>query len=125
MDRLPLIAAGISGFLGVSAGAFGAHALADRLNAADLAIWHTASSYQMLHALALLALVAVPASRSKRLAAWSWIVGTILFSGSLYVLVLSGVRKLGMITPLGGLCFLFGWAMVVSIGFSCCKKENG
>ena len=122
-NRLALIAAGISGFVGVSAGAFGAHGLAKRVSDADLSIWGTASQYQLFHAVALLAVAAIPSCKHRRLVVWSWIVGTLLFSGSLYVLVLSGIRKLGMITPLGGLCFLFGWAVVFSLGLKAVKED--
>lgn len=117
-----MVAAGLSGFIGVAAGAFGAHGLAKRVSAGDLDIWQTASHYQLLHAVALLALVALPRLRGLRLVAWMWIAGTIIFSGSLYALVLTGIRKFGMITPIGGLCFLLGWAILVKI--ACCRPSS-
>ena len=102
--------------LAVAAGAFGAHALRDRLTPDMLAIFETAARYQMYHALALLA-VAWATTRwpdsSAVLAGWCFVAGIVVFSGSLYVLALTGVRWLGAITPLGGLAFLAGWALLV------------
>ena len=102
----------ISGFLGVLAGAFGAHALRARLSPEMLQTFETGARYQLIHALALV-LIGVAAARASsgalRAAGWFFAIGTLLFSGSLYALALSGVRALGAITPLGGLCFLLGW----------------
>lgn len=113
--RSALLLAAAFGFLGVVTGAFGAHALRHRLGAEWLAIWHTAVEYQFYHALALLAvglwLRAAP-TPGLALAAWSFTVGILVFSGSLYLLVLSQARWLGAVTPLGGLAFLLGWAAV-------------
>ena len=112
MSRLFLILGALSGFVSVAAGAFGAHALRDRLAANYLAIFETAARYQMYHALALLA-VALLMHRwpgaSLRWAGWLFLAGTVLFSGSLYALALTGTRWLGAITPLGGVAFLAGW----------------
>jgi len=98
--------------LGVAFGAFGAHALRQRLDARDLEIFETGVRYQMTHALALLA-VAWAASRwpgrAVEAGGWLFVLGTLLFSGSLYALALSGVRWLGAITPLGGGAWLAGW----------------
>jgi len=103
----------LSALLGVAAGAFGAHALRGRLTPEMLAVFETGVRYQIVHALALVALTAVPLPGGRLLApGWLFVVGTVLFSGSLYALALSGVRPLGAITPLGGLCFLTGWAML-------------
>ena len=108
----------LSAALAVAAGAFGAHALADRLGERALATFEVAARYQMYHALALLAVgllagrSAVP-SKTLNAAGWAFFIGTILFSGSLYALALTGVRKLGMITPIGGVAFLIGWVMLV------------
>lgn len=100
------------GALSVAAGAFGAHALRARLEPRDLQIWETAAQYQMYHALALVA-VAVLATRTQHPAATvaggCFIAGTLIFSGSLYALVLSGVRWLGAITPIGGVALIVGW----------------
>lgn len=103
----------------VGAGAFGAHALRARLSPDMLAVWETAARYQMYHALALLAVaMAMPraAGGSWNAAGWLFTAGIILFSGSLYVLALSGIRWLGAITPLGGVCFLAGWALLALAG---------
>ncbi|HEX6040018.1 DUF423 domain-containing protein [Longimicrobium sp.] len=103
------------GLMAVAAGAFGAHALRARLGPDLLAVWETAARYQMYHALALLA-VAMAAGRwpggGWNAAGWLFVAGTVVFSGSLYVLALSGVRWLGAITPIGGVCFLAGWVML-------------
>jgi uncharacterized membrane protein YgdD (TMEM256/DUF423 family) len=112
MDRLFVMLGAASGFVAVAAGAFGAHALRTRLAPDLLAVFETAARYQMYHALALLA-VAWAAARwpgpLPQWAGWLFVVGTVLFSGSLYALALSGVRWLGAITPLGGAAFLAGW----------------
>jgi uncharacterized membrane protein YgdD (TMEM256/DUF423 family) len=103
----------VSAFVSVAAGAFGAHALKLRLGPEALAVWETAARYQMVHALALLAVAqAAVAWRSPavRSAGWLFVVGTLLFSGSLYALALTGARGLGAVTPLGGVAFLAGWA---------------
>ncbi|MEH6548641.1 MAG: DUF423 domain-containing protein [Pseudomonadales bacterium] len=115
MSSLLLTITGISGFLAVALGAFGAHALKNRLDADMLAVYHTAVQYHFIHTLALLG-AAMLAARFVQVATWSWagwmfIVGMLIFSGSLYALALSGVRILGAITPIGGVCFLVGWAM--------------
>jgi len=113
MDKGFALAGSISAFIAVAAGAFGAHALRARLGPDLLAVFETGSRYQMYHALALFA-VAIAAVRwpdsPARVAGWLFITGTVLFSGSLYALALTGTRWLGAITPLGGLCFLAGWA---------------
>ncbi len=113
MERTFFGLGSISAFLAVAAGAFGAHALRARLPADLLAVFETAARYQMYHALALLA-VAWAAGRWPHTAligwaGWLFVGGTVLFSGSLYALSLSGVRWLGAITPLGGVAFLAGW----------------
>ena len=105
----------LSAMLAVAAGAFGAHALRERLAPDLLQVFETAVRYQMYHALALLA-VAWASSRSDgvaaRVAGWLFVAGTVLFSGSLYLLALSGIRWLGAITPLGGLAWIAGWAIL-------------
>ena len=105
----------------VALGAIATHALKDRLSARDLVTFETAARYQMYHALAL-GLLAVLATRvtDKRLAAagWCFVAGIVLFSGSLYALALSGVKILGAITPLGGLAFMVGWALLFFVGRS-------
>jgi uncharacterized membrane protein YgdD (TMEM256/DUF423 family) len=107
-----MILAAVSGFLAVAAGAFGAHALRARLGPDLLAVFETGARYQMYHALALVAAAWVVTRWPGPLAAWAgwlFVAGTIVFSGSLYALALTGVRWLGAVTPLGGLCFLAGW----------------
>ena len=120
MERLALLGAGILGFLAVALGAFGAHGLKARLGplpdgALRLEWWSTAAHYHLVHALALAA-VAFLATRSSSVAvvvaAVGFVLGTVLFSGSLYVMTLTGVRALGAVTPFGGLAFLVGWASV-------------
>lgn len=119
MDRLFFVLGSISAFLGVACGAFGTHGLRNRLSPEMLRVWETSTHYQMLHALALLA-VGFTATRFPngpwQAAGWLFTIGTVLFSGSLYALSLSGVRWLGAITPLGGLCFLGGWICLVVAG---------
>lgn len=112
MDRLFIAAGALSAFISVAAGAFGAHALKTRLAPELLIVFETGARYQMYHALALLAVAwvhtrwpATPVAASGML----FIAGTLVFSGSLYLLALTGVRWLGAITPLGGLAFLAGW----------------
>jgi len=110
----------ISGLLAVAAGAFGAHGLKRTVPPEDLAIFETAARYQMYHALALLA-VAWLATRAPsgavQAAGWCFVAGTMLFSGSLYALVLSGVRALGAVTPFGGVAFMVGWALMAYAGW--------
>jgi uncharacterized membrane protein YgdD (TMEM256/DUF423 family) len=102
----------VSAFLAVALGAFGAHGLKERLAPEMLAVFETGVRYQMYHALALLA-VAWACTRWPgtvvNVGGWLFVAGTLLFSGSLYVLALSGVRWLGAITPIGGLALLAGW----------------
>ena len=112
MARLWLVLGSISGFIAVAAGAFGAHALKGRLDPGRLETFETAARYEMFHALALLA-AGLLAGRARSLpsaiAGWSFAAGTVLFSGSLYALALSGARWLGAITPFGGIALLIGW----------------
>lgn len=107
------------GLTGVAAGAFGAHALRSRLPADLLAVFETGARYQMYHALALLA-AALIASRATSGAAtaagWLFTAGIVVFSGSLYALALTGVRVLGAITPIGGVCFMAGWIALALAG---------
>jgi uncharacterized membrane protein YgdD (TMEM256/DUF423 family) len=112
MGRVFLGLGAMSGFVAVAAGAFGAHAVRDRLSAEYLAVFETAARYQMYHALALLAvalLLSLRPSGTLQWAGWLFVVGTTLFCGSLYALALTGTRWLGAITPLGGIAFLAGW----------------
>jgi uncharacterized membrane protein YgdD (TMEM256/DUF423 family) len=111
-DRSPLIALGaLNGAIAVAAGAFGAHALRERLEPRMLEVFETGARYQMYHALAII-LCGVMATRSATTAGWILQAGIVVFSGSLYALSLSGVKILGAITPLGGLAFLAGWGLL-------------
>ena len=113
MMRMLLLLAAMFGFTGVALGAFAAHGLKTQLSADYLAVFQTGVHYQMLHALALLALAALWERLAPRLllaAGICFCVGILLFSGSLYALTLSGIGALGVITPVGGLLFLVGWA---------------
>ena len=117
-----LTTAGISGFLAVALGAFGAHGLQARLadmadGAKRLGWWQTSAQYHLLHALAL-GVVALVVARVPvaRFAGGAFVLGTLLFSGSLYVMALGGPRWLGAITPLGGLSLLAGWAILAWCG---------
>ena len=116
MDRTFLLLGAIFGFLGVALGAFGAHALRARLSPEMLAVFETGVRYQMYHAFAIF-VVAIALTRfggwSVRAAGWLFTLGIVVFSGSLYALALTGVRTFGAITPIGGLAFLAGWAMLV------------
>jgi uncharacterized membrane protein YgdD (TMEM256/DUF423 family) len=116
MDRLFFALGAASALVGVAAGAFGAHVLRGRLTPEMLDVFETAVRYQLFHALALLAAAwAVTRWPGTATAAAGWLFagGTILFSGSLYALSLTGARWLGPITPLGGLAFLSGWACLI------------
>jgi len=109
-----LVAGGVLGALGVAAGAFGAHALKDRLSEHQLGIWEVAVKYQLVHALALLAVGILARMQfgnfgpSTQLFLW----GTVVFSGTLYALAAGGPGWLGAITPLGGLALIGGWVML-------------
>jgi uncharacterized membrane protein YgdD (TMEM256/DUF423 family) len=115
LDRGFFVMGAVSAFLAVAAGAFGAHALRGRLTPEALTIFETAARYQMYHALGLVAVgwavARWPASPASW-AGWLFVAGTVLFSGSLYALALSGMRWLGGITPIGGVAFLVGWLIL-------------
>ena len=119
MDRTFLILGALAGFLGVTLGAFGAHALRARLPPEMLAVFETGVRYQMYHACAIL-IVALAAARIDgwliRAAGWSFAAGIVLFSGSLYLLALTRITIFGAVTPIGGLAFLAGWACLVAAG---------
>lgn len=110
-----LFLAAMTGLMGVALGAFGAHGLSDILSKEMLAVYKTGVDYQMWHALglALIALLLRQVAADKMLvwAAYSMLAGIVIFSGSLYVLALSGVRWLGAITPIGGLALITGWIL--------------
>jgi len=120
MRRLFLFFGGLFGGLGVFLGAFGAHTLKARLTPELLATFETGVRYQIYHALALLAVALLYGSQPVKglmtASGWLFVVGTLLFSGSLYVLVLGGVRWLGAITPVGGAAFIIGWFCLAVAG---------
>ncbi len=104
------------GALAIAAGAFGSHYLKNKLSQEDLGIFEVAVRYQMYHALALIALAAFLSWYSSKwmiASGWCWVLGTIIFSGSLYILVFSGVRAWGAVTPVGGILLLAGWGLLV------------
>jgi uncharacterized membrane protein YgdD (TMEM256/DUF423 family) len=107
----------LSAFFSVSAGAFGAHALKQTLTPDMLAVYHTAVDYQFFHSFGLIAigiLQRISPQRCLGIAAWFMLAGIIIFSGSLYLLSLSGIRWLGMVTPIGGVGFLIAWLILAS-----------
>ena len=112
--RLALTLAAVLLFIAVATGAFGAHALKSRLEPELMAVYQTAVQYHFWHALGLLALGVLMTQRSDSItlatAAWLLIAGMVLFSGSLYALALTGIRGFGMVTPIGGVALLAGWA---------------
>jgi uncharacterized membrane protein YgdD (TMEM256/DUF423 family) len=113
MDRVFLALGALSALVAVAAGAFGAHALRNRLAPDTLSVFEISARYQMYHALALLAVAWVVSrwpSGAAVTAGWLFVAGTVIFSGSLYLLSLTGQRWLGAVTPLGGLAFILGWA---------------
>src|SRR5216110_1321791 len=120
MDRTFLLAGGISGLIAVAFGAFGAHGLRGRLTPEMLTVFETGVRYHMYHALALLLVAAlVPRMPGKAMVAagWLFVAGITLFSGSLYLLAVTGVTVLGAITPIGGVAFLAGWALLAFAAF--------
>lgn len=123
-ERLFLGMGAVSAFVGVAAGAFGAHALRARLTPDLLAIFETGVRYQMYHAFALIAVALLVTRRRGRTApaaGWMFAIGTVLFSGSLYALALSGVRTWGAVTPFGGVVWLIGWIL---LAFSATRAQG-
>lgn len=118
MSNIFLAIASVLAGLAVALGAFASHALKETLTAQSLQIWETGTKYQMYHALALF-LVALLISQqetsaiSLTIAGYAFIVGILLFSGSLYALSLTNIKILGAITPIGGVAFLIGWVCLV------------
>ena len=116
MDRVFFGLGAVSAMIAVAAGAFGAHGLRARITPENLAIFETAARYQIYHALALLAVAWAVARWPGSLpvyAGWLFVLGTILFSGSLYILALTGIRWWGAVTPIGGVAYLAGWLCLV------------
>lgn len=121
MARVYIIIAAISGFLAVIIGAFAAHGLKKILAPDMIEIVKTGVQYQMYHALALMVvaflLMQKPASVGLKAGGWAFILGSLMFSGSLYALAMGAPRWLGPVTPLGGLCFLVGWVLLAIAGW--------
>ena len=120
MDRFFFLSGAVAAFIAVALGAFGAHSLKTKLSADMLNIFEIGVRYQMYHALGLIA-VACSTTRwpeaNLNAAGWAFIVGIVVFSGSLYLLSATDIRWFGAITPIGGLAFLIGWAILIwSIG---------
>ncbi|MTJ16645.1 MULTISPECIES: DUF423 domain-containing protein [unclassified Dolichospermum] len=121
MTQFFLTIAAIFGGLSVAGGAFGAHALREKISERSLEIFDTGARYQMYHALALL-LVAMLMSRLENppttllVSGWLFIIGVVIFSGSLYALSLTGIKSLGAVAPLGGLALMLGWAALAVAG---------
>ncbi len=117
MFKLFLLLGSINAFLAVALGAFGAHGLEEKLSAKMLQVYQTGVHYHMIHALGII-LIAILSDKLTQTALVSWsgwlmFAGIVLFSGSLYVLSISGIKVLGAITPLGGLAFLAAWVLLV------------
>ena len=121
MARFYIIIAAVSGFLAVVVGAFAAHGLKKVLAPEMIEVVKTGVQYQMYHALALLVVASLlihkPATAGLKASGWAFILGSLMFSGSLYALAIGGPRWLGPITPLGGLCFLVGWVLLAIAGW--------
>lgn len=112
MERLFFIIGSLSACIGVAAGAFAAHGLKGKLNPDQLVIFEIGVRYQMYHAFALIAAAWALTKWPSQLintGGWMFVIGTLIFSGSLYLLSLSGIKLLGAVTPIGGLAFLAGW----------------
>ena len=114
-----IIAGAVNAFIAVAFGAFGAHALKEKLSEKYLAIWETAVQYQMYHAIGLIVIgILMSSNIIGNVSQLSWagnlmLAGIVIFSGSLYVLSLSGIGILGAITPIGGVLFLTAWVLVI------------
>jgi uncharacterized membrane protein YgdD (TMEM256/DUF423 family) len=119
-ERALIITAAANMFIAVAAGAFGAHGLKNILSPDMLTIWHTAVTYQMVHALGLFIIALLLPRMASGLLGWAGILmlaGIVIFSGSLYVLSVTGIRVLGAITPIGGVAFLTAWALILMAAY--------
>lgn len=125
MKWMVLVAA-FFGFAAVALGAFGAHALRDVLDPKQLEIYETAVKYQFYHAIVLLVVSLFARLQSDvnlRRACLSFVFGILVFSGSLYLLVFTGVKKLGMVTPIGGVSLMLGWLFLMAYGYRAAQKS--
>ena len=121
MAKLFITLASLSGMLAVIFGAFGSHALKGKLDAYSIGVFETAVQYHFCHSLALLAVgilaLSQPQTTMLKSSGWLFTIGIVVFSGSLYLLSVTGMRWLGAITPLGGLAFIGGWACLAATGW--------
>ena len=127
-SRRFLAAGAVSALLAVVLGAFGSHGLEDRLSADLIAIYQTANDYHFYHSFALLAVGFLALHTNGRLltaGGWCFVAGLLLFSGSLYLLAMTGVRILGAITPFGGMLFIVGWALFAASAHTSVKGRDG
>ncbi|MFL9923203.1 DUF423 domain-containing protein [Herbaspirillum lusitanum] len=114
-ERILVLLGSINMFIAVAAGAFGAHGLKKMLSEEMLSVWHTAVTYQVMHALGMIAVALLMPKFGGAALNWAgnlMLIGIVIFSGSLYVLALTGTRILGAITPIGGAAFLAAWLLV-------------
>jgi len=119
VNKTFLLIGALAAFLAVALGAFGAHWLRSRLSPEMLAVFETAVRYQMYHALAILLvglMMAPMGGWAVHTAGWAFAIGIVLFSGSLYLLAITGTTAFGAITPIGGLAFLVGWGCLIIAG---------
>ena len=114
--KLFILLGSLNALIGVALGAFGAHGLKTKVAPEMLTVWNTAVQYHLIHALGLLLIGILvhlmPAAPLIKSGGWSILLGILLFSGSLYALVLTGIKLLGIITPFGGVAFLIGWLLI-------------
>jgi uncharacterized membrane protein YgdD (TMEM256/DUF423 family) len=114
--KLFILLGSLNALIGVALGAFGAHGLKTKVAPEMLTVWNTAVQYHLIHALGLLLIGILahlmPAAPLIKSGGWSILLGILLFSGSLYALVLTGIKPLGIITPFGGVAFLIGWLLI-------------
>lgn len=123
--RTPFLSiAAVAGFTGVALGAFGAHGLKHILSEPMMEIYKTAVNYQMWHALALGLVALLGDHKLLRWAGWAFALGIVLFSGSLYLLAISELKWLGMITPFGGIAFLTGWGLLAFVAIRTPSGES-
>lgn len=126
--RFFIVIGGLLAGLAVVIGAFGAHALKASLTERGVAIWETGVQYQMFHSVALIAvgllLMLFSTQKLLRLAGFAFLIGTILFSGSLYLIALLKITNLGLITPIGGLFFIVGWVLLIFAAIKSTSLRN-
>lgn len=116
--------AALSGAIAVGLGAFGSHGLRHIVSPESLSVWKTAVEYQFIHTLALLFVALLPKNRAFLATFWLWVLGMGLFSGSLYMMVLTGQRVLGVVTPVGGTMLILGWLVLAHRSRYPFRSEN-